>query len=166
MGHLRRRISPAGVGVNPQASLHKLSSFSSKSAWRLLRLAFDWPVVRPRPHTNTTSRNFAPGGLCAGPHLTTTPALATSGVYENSGIGVRIQSERVYENPRNPQLGHFKSRGDISRTSPRPKREFRAAVVPLLAGAIPRTKALRKYEGPPSFKKFIAGSLKQTAKNQ
>jgi hypothetical protein len=26
--------------------------------------------------------------------------VTTSGVYENSGIGVRIQSERVYENPR------------------------------------------------------------------
>jgi hypothetical protein len=30
--------------------------------------------------------------------------VTTSGVYENSGIGVRIQSERVYENPRNPHL--------------------------------------------------------------
>ena len=32
-------------------------------------------------------------------------------MYENSGIGVRIQSERVYENPRNPHLRECQRRG-------------------------------------------------------
>jgi hypothetical protein len=39
------------------------------------------------------------------PSLTQTSNDDLVGVYENSGMGVRIQSERVYENPRNRQMG-------------------------------------------------------------